>query len=301
MIPIGKDKNFIFYISKCITNPKVSLCEYIKNSYFSKAKNINVYLTNKIVVKDDGYGFPLNKKGEPDLIKIINNVGTFRNSVKDKHLFGIGLLAFLSIGNKLTIKTRSLSENNKFSHTWSMSWYAENLESSTPEIVEDFSGHGTEIIIEGLYKTSRFNAEDFAYFVALDQPYIISSKKTKIIIEDGDKKIVVSPLKYKGNRFNLTIKNHEMGNIKIRMYFDIDNKLPLTIRKSGETIYTDIKDMIYLNKYPWNSNYISGYIDYEGADISLWDGFLEGKRLDYFLEQMGILEDKIIEMLKKIK
>ncbi|MGC8725113.1 MAG: ATP-binding protein [Thermoplasmata archaeon] len=300
-MPIGKDKNFIFYISKCITNPEVSLCEYIKNSYFSNAKNITVSITNKIVVKDDGYGFPLNKKGEPDLINIINNVGTFRNSVKDKHLFGIGLLAFLSIGNKLSIKTRSLKENNKLSHTWGMTWYAKNLESSIPEIIDDFNGHGTEIIIENLYKTSHFNAQNFAFFVALDQPYIVSSKKAKIIIEDENKKIVVSPLRYRGKKINLTIRNKDKGNIKIGLYFDSDNKFPLSIRKSGETIYTDIKDMKYLNRYPWNSPYISGYIDYEGADISLWNGFLEGEKLDYFLGQMEIMEDKIIEMLKKIK
>jgi hypothetical protein len=301
MISIGKDKNFIFYISKCIVNPEISLCEYIKNSYFSNAKNINVSITNKIVVKDDGYGFPLNKKEEPDLIKIINNVGTFRNSLKDKHLYGLGLLAFLSIGRKLTIKTRSINKNNKLSHTWSMSWYAKNLESSIPEIVDDFIEHGTEIIIEDLYKTSNFNAEDFAFFVALDQPYIVSSKKTKITIEDGNKKIVVSPLKYLGNKFNLTIRNKEHGDIKIVLYFDYDNKLPLTIRKYGETIYTDIKEMKYLNRYPWNSPYISGYIDYEGADISLWNGFLEGEKLDYFLDQMEILDNKIIKMLKNIK
>lgn len=160
--------------NQLIGNDGLAIFELVKNSYDADADEVNINFidlntaTQKIVIEDDGHGM------SP---AVINNIwltiGTDskrgqnrkpspkygRISLGNK---GVGRLAVHKLARNITLQTQT--EGNIFSNQLSIDWkelieskeYIQDLEVEVTQIGEPLfkKGHGTRIILSGLYNTS---------------------------------------------------------------------------------------------------------------------------------------------------
>jgi hypothetical protein len=75
---IGDEWSAIQIIAQSQSHPLKSVSELVENAIDAKAKNIVIEFTkrsNKLIIKDDGEGFPLNNKGIPDVEGMPKRIG----------------------------------------------------------------------------------------------------------------------------------------------------------------------------------------------------------------------------------
>ena len=160
--------------NQLIGNDGLAIFELVKNSYDADADEVKINFidlntaSQKIVIEDDGHGM------SPEVINNIwLTIGTDskrgqnrkpspkygRISLGNK---GVGRLAVHKLARKITLQTQV--KGNMFSNQFSIDWkelieskeYFQDLEVEVVQIGEPLfkKGHGTRIILSGLYNTS---------------------------------------------------------------------------------------------------------------------------------------------------
>ena len=160
--------------NELIGNDGLAIFELVKNAYDADAESVTVEFVDlntpdqKIIIEDDGHGMP------PDIISNVwLTIGTDSKRGKNRKPSpkfnrislgekGVGRLAVHKLAKKITLETQVAG--NMFSNRFTIDWqelvksseYIQDLEVNV-ELVGDSlfaKGHGTRIILSGLYNTT---------------------------------------------------------------------------------------------------------------------------------------------------
>jgi Histidine kinase-, DNA gyrase B-, and HSP90-like ATPase len=115
-LKIGDDWNAIRIIALSQGNPLKAIAEFVENSIDAHAKIITItrgreHGEHYISIKDDGDGVPRDEEGRPNFKYVATHIGdSIKRRLKAEGSgngvqgeFGIGLLSFWTVGDKLTM------------------------------------------------------------------------------------------------------------------------------------------------------------------------------------------------------
>src|SRR5215469_4795797 len=112
---IGDDWNAIRIIALSQSNPLKAIAEFVENSIDACAKHISItrgreHGEHYLTVEDDGNGVPRDEKGLPDFKYVATHIcDSIKRQLKAEGAnglqgeFGIGLLSFWTVGERLTM------------------------------------------------------------------------------------------------------------------------------------------------------------------------------------------------------
>ena len=115
-LKIGDDWNAIRIIALSQGNPLKAIAEFVENSIDAHARTITItrgreHGEHYVSIKDDGDGVPRDEEGRPNFKYVATHIGdSIKRRLKAEGSgngiqgeFGIGLLSFWTVGNKLTM------------------------------------------------------------------------------------------------------------------------------------------------------------------------------------------------------
>lgn len=175
--------------------------------------------------------------------------------------------------------------------------------------------HGVTYIISGLTENaqSKFAIQKMAGYLSISKQGYLLKKNFKLEIIDGTTIKRVEPFVYKGEKIihKITLPDQDkdkrlrgFGDIIAELYYHPPNKgSKIIVTVKGEPIYHDLCQRIEgFNKYPWNSEMVSGTIEYER--LSKQPDRIDVQKdsfYDVFIDMIKILEKEVEVKVKIIE
>jgi hypothetical protein len=314
-LKIGDSWNAITIIALSQTNPIKAIAEFVENSIDASAKNITIIRGKEqgeyfLKVIDDGTGIPLNEEGIPDFKYVATHIcDSIKKQLKKKGVegiqgeFGIGLLSFWTVGERLTLTCAGKDEKT----------YQMEMKRNEPCYTINkkrtlFSHPGTELIIHPLLPGIRqLTGEKIQNYLASELRDRIRKAKVMIKIKDrtSRKEFHVEPREYTG-RFLHDIEPMEtwLGEIYCELYlntFDPHNEVSLF--RHGTRVLPNIASIDQCNKEPWSSGYLQGMLDVPFLTITpgTRDGIIQDEPFALFLKAMEPVEVKLLQIIEQEK
>jgi len=112
---IGDDWNAITIIALSQNNPLKAIAEFVENSIDAHARHVTIARGREkgqhyLKISDDGDGIPCGEDGQPDFKYVATHIcDSIKRRLKEKGAqniqgeFGIGLLSFWTVGQRLTV------------------------------------------------------------------------------------------------------------------------------------------------------------------------------------------------------
>lgn len=313
---IGDAWNAITIIALSQNNPLKAIAEFVENSIDAKAKNIiiirgkekgEVYL--KII--DDGTGIPKDKEGIPDFKYVATHIcDSIKRRLKTDGVegiqgeFGIGLLSFWTVGEKLLL---SCSGDDGRMYQMEMSKNEQGYNITKKRTL--FSQTGTELVIYPLLPGLRqLNGEKIQNYLASELRDRIKKSVVNIVIKDrySRKEFIVKPRQFTGRLIHeIDPVVTKKGEIYIELYlntFDTENKISLY--RHGTRVMPDISKLDSFNTSPWDSSLFQGMIDVPFLQLTpgTRDGIIRDENYSLFCSTVSELEktlNSIVEREKK--
>ena len=313
---IGDNWNAITIIAYSQNSPLKAIAEFVENCIDAGAKNITIVRGKErgelyIKVIDDGEGIPLNEQGYPNFKYVATHIcDSIKKKLKKKGAqgiqgeFGIGLLSFWTVGEKLV-----LSSAGSDGKTYQM-----EMNKGEPGYVITmrrslFSHPGTELLVHPLLPGIRqLNGERIQHYLASELRDRIRKSDVKIKIKDrySRKEFDVKPQQFTG-RFlqNFDVLETEKGQIYLELYLNsYSTENSVSLFRSGTRVLPSISKLDFFNREPWTAGYLQGMIDVPYLQLTpgTRDGVVQDNSFQLFCDSIGPLEEKlrgIIELEKK--
>jgi hypothetical protein len=270
---IGDSWNAISIIALSQNNPLKAIAEFIENSIDARAQNITVVRGRErgelyLKVIDDGEGIPLDAQGQPDFRYVATHVcDSIKQRLKREGVqgiqgeFGIGLLSFWTVGERLT-----LASSGADGRTYQM-----EMRKSEPgyTIVQKrilFSHPGVELVVHPLLPGLRqLSGEKIQSYLAAELRDRIRKSGVRILIRDRQsrKELEVQPRQFKGRLIHeLGSLSAPRGEVQVELYLNDpspDNRVSLF--RAGTRVLPSLSALEPFDRPPWNSGYFQGMID----------------------------------------
>jgi len=327
-LKIGDEWSAIQIIAQSQSHPLKSVSELIENAIDAKAKNVVIEFNKKntkLIIKDDGEGFPLNKKGIPDVEGTPQRIG---DSIKKKiseqkkkgvhGQFGIGVLGFWSLSENFIVLTKNVSTDRwylrltanekKVEYGQASKSYINTLPISNKDDMFLNPEHGTSIILYSLNEDIvkyRLTPEKLSNFLSEDLRNRLQSVNLTISYYQGNKikSLSVKPLLFSGIPIlNKTIRFQTFTPIKIDIYLLSSHESdiqPVIISKDGTKV-TNISNLEEFNHEPWSKSKLTGSIDW--TDISVAPtriDIIKDEKFYQFISKIREIEPELIEGIKE--
>jgi len=271
-------------------NPLVAIEQLVDNALTSGAKNVVVELRKKgahkssprVVVRDDGDGWHWVKDekdphyGLPDLWYTVSHIGDSIKSKYDEYKrkreaglevghFGIGLLSFWGLGERMTVTTRSKLSADRLSESARMTWIrqCQDAEIDAP-FKPGLEGSGTEIIVDRLIESQMalVTGRNVADFLKKACRPLLTRTGVRLIVDDHGKKIEVRPSRFVGTPFPV----RRVSELELELYIPTSEVDPtmrhVSLFKVAEKVMDDVSHIPELNKSPWNDGRVYGVVSY---------------------------------------
>jgi hypothetical protein len=206
---IGDDWNAIRIIALSQSNPLKAIAEFVENSIDAHAKTITItrgreHGAHYLAIKDDGDGVPRDPEGLPDFKYVATHIC---DSIK-RHLkadgngtglqgeFGIGLLSFWTVGERLTMISTGADQR---AHQMTMSKGDSRYEVSPRRVL--FAEKGTELKISPLLEGIRsLSGEKIQWYLASELRDRIRDAQVRVTVIDklARKQYEVEPRQFEG-------------------------------------------------------------------------------------------------------
>src|SRR5271169_4089421 len=271
---IGDDWNAIRIIALSQSNPLKASAEFVENSIDAHAKNITItrgreHGAHYLAVKDDGDGVPRDAEGFPDFKYVATHIC---DSIK-RHLkadgngtglqgeFGIGLLSFWTVGDRLTMISTGTDQR---AYQMTMSKGDSRYEVSPRRVL--FAEKGTELRISPLLEGIRnLSGEKIQWYLASELRDRIRDAHVRVTVIDklARKQYEVEPRQFEGRLLHhLPPIRARYGDAYAELYLaePADNSR-VALTRSGTRVIDDLASLPGLNHVPWSSRYVQGLID----------------------------------------
>jgi hypothetical protein len=270
---IGDNWNAITIIALSQSNPLKAISEFVENSIDAGAKNVTIIRgrdkgESYIRLIDDGDGIRNDKDGLPDFKYVATHIcDSVKRQMKKEGAdgiqgeFGIGLLSFWTVGEKL-----SIISSGRDGRTYEMRMLKGDPGYTIRQKRRLIPIKGTEISISPLLPGVRhLNGEKIQRYLASELRDRIRRSGISIRITDrtSRKEMTVEPREFSGRLLHrLPALSSESGEIYTELYLnEASSENRVGLYRSGTRVLDSISELDRFSAAPWTSGWIEGIID----------------------------------------
>ena len=310
---IGDHWNAITIIALSQNSPLKAIAEFVENSIDANASTVTIVRGREqgehyLRVVDDGEGIRLNPEGVPDFDYVATHIcDSIKRTLKRQGAgniqgeFGIGLLSFWTVGERLVLSSRGAD-----GHAYEMEMLKGDQRYQLTRRRILFAQPGTELLVRPLLPGIRqLSAERIQGFLASELRERIRASGVRIRIKDrrARTELEVVPREFTGRPLR-DIEPIEVpeGVVEAEIYLNdpsADNSVALF--RHGTRVVPDISRLPGLDREPWTSGLLQGLV--EAPFLQLTPGTRDGVVLDARFEalQTGLqqIEPAIIEQIER--
>jgi hypothetical protein len=305
---IGDDWNAIRIIALSQSNPLKAIAEFVENSIDAHAKTITItrgreHGAHHLSIKDDGDGVPRDADGLPDFKYVATHIC---DSIK-RHLkadgngtglqgeFGIGLLSFWTVGDRLTMISTGTDQR---AYQMTMSKGDSRYEVSPRRVL--FAEKGTELKISPLLEGIRnLSGEKIQWYLASELRDRIRDAQVRVTVIDklARKQYEVEPRQFEGRLLHqLPTIRTVYGDAYAELYLAEPNEnARVALTRAGTRVIEDLSTLPGLEHSPWLSRYVQGLVDVSFLNLTpgTRSGIIQDERYAAFVAALEPLESYV--------
>jgi hypothetical protein len=302
---IGDDWNAIRIIALSQSNPLKAIAEFVENSIDAHAKTITIirgkeHGAHYLAIKDDGDGIPRDEDGLPDFKYVATHIcDSIKRRLKAdgnglglQGEFGIGLLSFWTVGDRLTM-TSTGTDQKAYQMTMSK---GDSRYEVTPKRML-FAEKGTELKISPLLEGIRtLSGEKIQWYLASELRDRIRDSKTRVTVIDklARKQYEVEPRQFEGRLLHqLPAIRTPFGDAYAELYLAEPNETArVALTRVGTRVIEDISSLPGLEHTPWTSRYVQGLVDVPFLNLTpgTRSGIIQDERYAALVDALMSLE-----------
>ena len=311
---IGDDWNAIRIIALSQSNPLKAIAEFVENSIDAHAKTITItrgkeHGAHYLSVKDDGDGIPRDQDGLPDFKYVATHIcDSIKRRLKAdgnglglQGEFGIGLLSFWTVGDRLTMTSTGTDQK---AYQMSMSKGDSRYEVSPKRIL--FAEKGTELKISPLLEGIRtLSGEKIQWYLASELRDRIRDSKARINVIDklARKQYEVEPRQFEGRLLHqLPAIRTIFGDAYAELYLAEPNETArVALTRVGTRVIEDMSSLPGLEHSPWISRYVQGLIDVPFLNLTpgTRSGIIQDERYAALIDALHPLEAHLKSLIEE--
>jgi hypothetical protein len=305
--------NAINIIAKSQANPLKAVAEFVENSIDAQAKQIVIIRGKKkgafyLKVSDDGQGVTRDKQGVPDFRRVATHIcDSIKRQFRSEGArgiqgeFGIGLLSFWTVGEKLSM-TCCGADGNPYRMT--MAKDSPDFDIKKKRILIPFKGTDLEIypLLPGL---RSLTGEKIQRYLASELRDRIKETRVtvKVIDRTGRREYVVVPRQFRGRLLHdLEPAETAEGDIYLEIYLDDPvsaNRVGLYRR--GTRVLSSLTELDQFDKEPWTAGYLQGIVDAPFLSLTpgTRHGIIQDDRFEVFCRAMEPVEKRLRNVIEE--
>lgn len=292
---IGDDWNAITIIATSQSSPLKAVAEFVENSIDAKARRIIVTRGRErgeyyLRIADDGEGIRRNALGEPDFAYVATHIcDSIKRRLKAEGAhgvqgeFGIGLLSFWTVGERLTITSTDAE-----GAPWQMHLGKGDPGYSVTRRHALFGDRGTEVLVRGLLPGVRqFSGQKIQWFLAAELRDRIKTSGVEVRIIDRTARFEASvePREFGGRLLHDLKPPGASAELYLEIYLDRQSpENAVALSRHGTRVLANLAELELFRRPPWTSGGLQGIID------APWVNLTPGTRL-------GVIHDDALERL----
>ena len=312
---IGNDWNAITIIALSQTNPLKAIAELVENSIDAHAETITIVRGREqgelyLKIIDDGEGIPRNDQGLPDFRYVATHIcDSIKKQLKEKGAkglqgeFGIGLLSFWTVGEKLILTSAGADER-----VYQMEMSKGESGYSVTRRRTLFADRGTELVIRPVLPGIRtLNGERIQHYLASELRDRIRQSDVTITIKDrySRKEYEVKPREFSGRLLpDIEMVETRKGDVLLEFYLNPqDQENTVGLYRSGTRVMPSITRLDYFANEPWSSGYLQGMIDAPFLSLTpgTRDGIIHDENLVILHEALRSIEVELTAFIDQEK
>jgi hypothetical protein len=307
---IGDDWNAIRIIALSQSNPLKAIAEFVENSIDAKARTITItrgreHNEHYLSIRDDGDGVPRDSEGLPDFKYVATHICDSikrrmkaDGQVQDSGVqgeFGIGLLSFWTVGEKLTMSSTG-ADQRVYQMTMNKGDPRYDVAARRTLIAEK----GTELkvspVLEGIRSLS---GEKIQWYLASELRDRIREAKVRVTVIDklARKQYEVEPRQFEGRLLHqLPAIRTPFGDAYAELYLaEPADTSRVALSRLGTRVVENFGALPDLERPPWTSRYVQGLIDVPFLNLTpgTRSGIIQDDRYAALLAALEPLEKHI--------
>ena len=310
---IGDNWNAISIIALSQSNPLKAIAEFVENSIDAGARNITIIRGKEkgesfLRIIDDGEGIRKDENGFPNFKYVATHIcdSIKRQLKKDgtagiQGEFGIGLLSFWTVGEKLSI----LSSGHD-GRTYQMRMVKGDPGYTIKQKRTLIPVRGTELSISPLLPGVRhLNGEKIQRYLASELRDRIRKAEITLRITDrtARKEMLVEPREFSGQLLHrLPAVSSDQGEIYTELYINESGSENMVgLYRSGTRVLNSVTNLEAFNHEPWTSGWLEGIIDVPFLNLTpgTRSGVIHDKNFAEFTSSVKPLETRLTEIISE--
>jgi hypothetical protein len=311
---IGDDWNAIRIIALSQSNPLKAIAEFVENSIDAHAKIITItrgkeHGAHYLAIKDDGDGIPRDENGLPDFKYVATHIcDSIKRRLKAdgnglglQGEFGIGLLSFWTVGDRLTMTSTGTDQK---AYQMIMSKGDSRYEVSPKRML--FAEKGTELKVSPLLEGIRtLSGEKIQWYLASELRDRIRDSKARVTVIDklARKQYEVEPRQFEGRLLHqLPAIRTLFGDAYAELYLAEPNESArVALTRVGTRVIEDIATLSGLEHSPWLSRYVQGLIDVPFLNLTpgTRSGIIQDERYAALIDSLKPLETHLKGLIEE--
>lgn len=310
---IGDNWNAITIIALSQNNPLKAIAEFVENSIDAKARNVTIIRGKAnsqqyLKIIDDGEGICRDENGIPNFKFVATHIcDSIKRRLKHEDLkdiqgeFGIGLLSFWTVGEKLILVSAGAD-----GHSYQMEMTKGDPGYTIAQRRSLIPAHGTELIVTPLLPGLRLlNGEKIQRYLASELRDRIRKTDVKIKVIDrfARAEYKVEPRQFSGQLLHhLSAMTTPRGEIYVELYLNessLENQIGLY--RSGTRVLPSLTQLDCFQDEPWTSGYFQGIIDAPFLNLTpgTRDGIIQDENFSCLSEALQSTEEKLTVIIAK--
>ena len=308
---IGDNWNAITIIALSQSNPLKAIAEFVENSIDAGARKITIIRGKEkgesfIRIIDDGEGIRKDEEGLPNFKYVATHIcDSIKRQLKKEGTagiqgeFGIGLLSFWTVGEKLSILSSGLDGG-----TYQMQMVKGDPGYKIKQKRTLIPVAGTELTISPLLPgVSHINGEKIQRYLSSELRDRIRKSEINIRITDrtARKEMLVEPREFSGRLLHrLPAISSDKGEVYAELYLNESSSENMVgLYRSGTRVLNSLTELDAFSREPWTSGWLEGIIDVPFLNITpgTRSGVIHDDSLSEFTSLIKPLEDRLSEII----
>ncbi|MBW2108941.1 MAG: ATP-binding protein [Deltaproteobacteria bacterium] len=310
---IGDSWNAITIIARSQTNPLKAVAEFVENSIDARAGRVTITRGKKkgryyLKVTDDGEGIPRDQDGLPNFQYVATHIcDSIKRRLKSRGIqgiqgeFGIGLLSFWTVGEKLFV-TSSGADGK----TYQMTMARDSREFSVTQRRLLFPPKGTELLVYPLLPGLRsLTGEKIQRYLASELRDRIKRSGVEITVVDrtGRAQYIVEPRRFTGRLLHeLRSTETPLGDVYLEIYLNEPNPANrIGLYRSGTRVLPNLCELEAFQQEPWNAGYLQGIVDVPFLNLTpgTRHGVIRDERFEMFCQALQPVSEQLRAMIEE--
>jgi hypothetical protein len=310
---IGDDWNAIRIIALSQSNPLKAIAEFVENSIDAHARTITItrgreHGEHYLSIKDDGDGVPRDEAGLPNFKYVATHIcDSIKRRLKTDGLgaglqgeFGIGLLSFWTVGDRLTMVSAGTDQR-----AYQMTMSKGDSRYSVTQRRVLFAEGGTELKIAPLLEGIRtLSGEKIQWFLASELRDRLRSTQVRVCVVDklARKQFEVEPRAYEGRLLHqLPAVHTPFGDAYAELYLaQPADSCRVALTRTGTRVIEDLATLPGFERAPWSSRHLQGLIDAPFLNLTpgTRSGVIHDERYAALLDALAGLEAHVNALIE---